>query len=94
MKPTYDELNRALCAVISTLDEVEYASESTLYLGLGRDPEKWQAVKEFLEMHHLATFEADNTVRITPAGRAMAGKINAFMAKNTPLGSPYNERKM
>jgi hypothetical protein len=79
---------------MSTLDEVEFAPVSALYLGLGKDREKWQAVKEFLEMHHLATFEADNTVRITPAGRAMAGKINAFMAKNTPPGSPYNERKM
>ena len=84
MTITYDEMNRALCAVITTLDEVEFAPVSALYLGLGKDPEKWQAVKEFLEMHHLATFEADNTVRITPAGRAMATKINAFNGWKQP----------
>jgi hypothetical protein len=94
MKPTYDELNRALCAIITTLDEVEYAPVSTLYLGIGRDPEKWEAVRQVLEQGNLAIIDADNNVRLTPAGRAMAAKINAFMAKNTPPGSPYNERKL
>ncbi len=94
MTTTYDDLNRALCAIITTLDEVEYAPASALYLGIGKDPEKWQKVREVLEIGDLATFDADNIVRLTPKGRDMAVKIHEFMSKNTPADSPYNERIM
>ncbi len=76
MAMTRDEANRLLCAIIITLDEVESAPVPALYLGIGRDPEKWQVVKQILEMGNLVTFEADNTARLTPAGRKMAAKIN------------------
>ncbi len=79
MTITREELNRALCAIITTLDEVDYGPESTLYLGIGRDPEKWNRVKEVLVIGDLATFSEDHTVRLTPKGRAMAAKINAVM---------------
>jgi hypothetical protein len=74
---SYKELNQALNAVISVLDECESSPVSALYLGLGRNPETWEAVKQFLETRNLAIFDADNTVRLTPAGREMAKKINA-----------------
>ncbi len=77
MTLTKDELNLLLCAVILTLDEVDYSPVSALYQGTGSNPEKWQVVKDVLELGHLATFAADNTVRLTPAGRKMAEKINA-----------------
>ena len=76
---TKNELNAKLCAVITTLDEVPYAPESTLYIGLGMDVSAWETVKMVLEAGKLATIE-NHTVTITSAGHAMADKINAFMA--------------
>ncbi len=78
---TRDEMNRYLCAIITTLDEVESAPESAIYLGIGRDPDKWKVLKEFLSMSGLAMFAADHTIRLTTAGREMAKKINAFNKK-------------
>lgn len=66
---TRDELNKYLCAVITTLDEVEYSPESTLYLGLGSSMDTWNTVKSVLINGNLATIE-NSTVRITPAGHA------------------------
>ena len=76
---TRDELNKKLCAVITTLDEVDFAPESSLYLGMGSSLEDWQTVKSVLIAGNLATIEC-NAVRITPAGHALADKINAFVA--------------
>jgi hypothetical protein len=75
---TRDELNTLLCAVITTLDEVDYSPEGALYLGMESNINTWQTVKRVLIAGNLATFESD-TVKITPAGHAMAEKINAFM---------------
>lgn len=74
---TRNELNAKLCAVITTLDEVPYAPESTLYLGMGCDMATWETVRSVLVAGNLATIE-NNAVTITPAGHAMAAKINAF----------------
>jgi hypothetical protein len=76
---TRDELNKALCAVITTLDEVEYATETSLYIGMGSNLTEWNTVKAVLEAGKLATIDASHAVKITPAGRAMAARINAFM---------------
>ena len=78
---TRNDLNVLLCAVITTLDEVTYSPESTLYLGTGANMESWQAVRSVLEAGKLATIDAAHAVTITPAGRAMAAKINAFGAR-------------
>jgi hypothetical protein len=94
MTITYNDLNRLLCAVITTLDEVDASPESALYLGTGNDPENWQAVRKVLEDGNLATFDGLHIVRLTPEGHAMAAKINEYMRKHTPPGSPYNERRM
>lgn len=77
---TRDELNKNLCAVITTLDEVGWSVESTLYIALGCDMETWETVKTILVSSHLATVESYR-VTITPTGHAMAVKINAFMAR-------------
>jgi hypothetical protein len=75
---TRNELNALLCATITTLDEVPFAPESTLYLGMGADMATWETVKSVLIAGNLATIDASHAVTITEAGRAMAAKINAF----------------
>jgi hypothetical protein len=76
---TREKLNALLCAIISTLAEVEYSPESTLYLGIGSDLEDWNTVKSVLLAGELATVE-NYTVRITQKGRDLAAKVNAFVA--------------
>jgi hypothetical protein len=79
---TRDDLNRKLCAVITTLADVPMAPETTLYLGLGSNMEEWETVKTVLLAGKLATCDC-NEVRITEAGRAMAAKINKAMGVRT-----------
>ena len=75
---TRDELNKYLCAIITTLDEVPFAPESSLYMAMGMDMSKWETVKQVLVAGNLATFHGF-AAYITPAGHAMAAKINAAM---------------
>lgn len=70
-----NELNKILCAILSTLSEVEYAPETSLYLGLGSDYQKWQGVKGLLIGAGLATCTSYQ-VRLTTAGKEMAAKVN------------------
>lgn len=79
---TRNQLNQYLAATITTLDEVDFAPETSLYLGLGSDMEIWDTVKTVLQAGNLATFDTDYTVKITPEGHALAAKINAFAAAN------------
>ena len=76
---TRDELNKNLCAIITTLDEVPFAPESSLYMAMGMDMYKWETVKQVLVAGNLATFHGF-AAYITPIGHAMAAKINAAMA--------------
>lgn len=76
-----DELNRKLCAIIPTLDEIDFMPEVSLYLALGSDMEKFMEVKAVLITANLAIPNGDNSLSITPTGRLMAAKINAFAAK-------------
>ena len=75
---TRDELNKNLCAIITTLDEVPFAPESSLYMAMGMDMSKWETVKQVLVAGNLATFHGF-AAYITPIGHAMAAKINAAM---------------
>jgi hypothetical protein len=75
---TKNELNKNLCAVLTTLDECIPIPESTLYMALGCDMDKWNTVKAVLVNGKLATCFG-YSVQITPAGHAMAKKINDFM---------------
>ena len=74
---TREELNKNLIAVIETLHEVDYAPESSLYLGLGSNMDTWQLVKSVLLAGKLATFD-NYQVRITEAGNNLYKKIAAF----------------
>jgi hypothetical protein len=73
---TRDELNLNLVAIITTLNEVDFAPESSLYLGLGMDLAKWELIKSILLGANLATC-SNNMVKIAPMGVEMAKKINA-----------------
>ena len=78
-KMTKTEINKYLCAILTTLAEVPYAPESMLYLGIGADLSKWQTLKVFLCSGGLATSE-NFAMRITDKGREVAAKINAMVA--------------
>ena len=76
---TRDEVNTYLCAVLTTLNELDHAVESILYMGMGCDINKWNTIKDILIGANLANCSG-NIVTITLTGRAMADKINAAMA--------------
>jgi hypothetical protein len=73
-----NELNVLLAAVLTTLADVDSAPETTLYLGLGCDMEKWSMIKMVILGGGLATCEG-NLVKLTAKGAEMAGVINAIM---------------
>lgn len=68
-------MNKYLCAILTTLDEVDFAPESSIYLAMGMDMSKWEFIKGFLCQYGLATSE-NFAMRITESGRALAAKIN------------------
>ena len=74
-----NEVNTYLCAVLTTLNELDHATESILYMGMGCDINKWNLIKDIMIGANLATCQS-NVVSITLSGRAMADKINAAMA--------------
>ena len=75
---TKHEINVYLCAILTTLAEVEYSPESSIYLAIGADLSKWHELKALLTSAGLITTEF-NAVKITDLGRLMADKINAAM---------------
>jgi len=75
---TRDELNKNLCAIITTLDEVPFAQESYLYMSMGMDMSKWETVKQVLVAGNLATFHGFSAY-ITPAGHAMAETVKQVL---------------
>jgi hypothetical protein len=79
-----NEINKYLCAILTTLNEVAFAPESMIYLAIGADLSKWQTLKVFLCSGGLATSEG-HAMRITDKGREMANKINAMMKSTLPV---------
>jgi len=73
------EANKILCAVLSTLSEVDGAPESILYMGIGADMGRWETIRGFMLAGHLVTIEG-NYVRLTEYGKEIAGKVNAMVA--------------
>lgn len=73
------EINKYLCAILTTLNEVDFAPESMIYLAIGADLSKWQSLKGMLCAAGLATSE-HYAMRITAKGRELAAKINALVA--------------
>jgi len=74
-----NEINKYLCVILTTLAEVPYASESSIYLAIGADLSKWQTLKVILCSSGLATSEG-YAMTITDKGRALAEKINQFVS--------------
>lgn len=79
---TKNEANKYLCAILTTLAEVQFAPESTIYLACGADLSKWQSLKMMLVQGGLVLLGefGDYTVSITDKGRELANKINAAVA--------------
>ena len=73
---TRDEVNRKLCAIISTLAEFDFSPESVLYLGIGASLDDWDMLRAFMVNAGLMTCK-HNECRLTDAGRTMAANINA-----------------
>lgn len=80
-----NQLNIYLCAVLTTLADVDFAPETTVYLALGCDFGAWQTVKTCLLAGGLATAQ-DSTLKITAEGRAVAARVNALV-KQTAAAS-------
>ncbi len=76
---TKSEINQYLCAIITTLAEVPYSPESTLYLAIGGDLDKWNTLKALLINSGLMTCSGFSCT-LTITGHAMAAKINAALA--------------
>jgi hypothetical protein len=74
-----NEINKYLCAILTTLAEVPFAPESMIYLAMGADLSKWQTLKALLCSSGLATSE-NYAMSITAKGRELAAKINAMIA--------------
>ncbi len=77
---TRNELNQKLAAVITTLNGVEYAPESILYLGLGANLNDWEDIKFLLKSSNLITVQ-NYQVKITPAGRQLADRIDVAIRR-------------
>jgi hypothetical protein len=77
---TRNELNSALCAVLTTALETEPRPfpQSMAYLALGSDMGKWEMVRNVLTVGGLATMEGD-TINLTAKGRDMARKVEAHI---------------
>lgn len=73
-----NQVLKLVAAVITTVDEVNFAPESMVYLGLGVNLDQWYTIKGMMTGAGLVTAQYD-TLTITPAGHALAQKINAAM---------------
>jgi hypothetical protein len=71
-------LNRYLCVTLTTLDEVDFAPEVSLYLGIGAD--NWRTVRQVLLAGELATIDESHAVTITAKGRGIAATVRRAMA--------------
>ena len=75
---TKTEINQILCAVLTTMDEVESMQENAIYFACDCNMETFTTIKYLLVSNGLATTSSLYTMSITPAGREMAAKINEF----------------
>lgn len=74
------EINKYLCAILTTLNDFPYSPESSIYLAIGADLSKWEFLKSLLIESGLATSD-NHAMTITARGRELAGKINALMGE-------------
>ena len=75
-----NDVNAALCAILTTLREVgEPAPESSIYMALGMDIDKYHALRTIMLNCKLVSLSS-HALSLTPEGVAMADKINAHVA--------------
>ena len=70
------EINRFLSAILTTLLETGSAIESTIYLALEMDMNRYSTLRVILVSGGLATVQS-NVIRLTAKGKDLAEKINA-----------------
>lgn len=78
---TRNEMNVAVCAILTTLNSADFEGcpESILYLALGSDMEKWNAVRDVMLAGKLIEVTG-HWVCLTSTGCQLATKINEIMA--------------
>lgn len=65
-----------IAAIICTLAETNGAPESTLYMFVGMDMDKWELIRRILVEAKLVTISG-HYVRLTADGKEKADKINS-----------------
>ena len=79
---TRKELTAFIAAILTTLADMDTdCSESTCYIAVGMDMERWQAVRDLIVTAGLVTIKGYR-VALTDAGRALADKCNAVLASS------------
>jgi helix-turn-helix protein len=69
-----------VATIITTLAETNGAPESTLYMFVGMDMDKWQVIRNILIDCKFVTISG-HYVKLTEQGRATADKLNASLSK-------------
>ena len=75
------EVMKYVAAFLSSLNGTSGAPESTFYMALGMDMDKWQYVRFVLTAEPAMVRISGNYVTLTPYGRELAERIDSVMAK-------------
>lgn len=89
------QANIWLVAILETLDEIDPASEMSLFLPLqtkGASIDDWQVIREILVAGGLATIKG-NLVTITEKGRTIAQRSRQWRAERGLKGIPRKRRQ-
>ena len=81
---TKQEIMLYVAATVATLAETDGGPESSLYLALGGDIQKWNGIKGILTSSGLIEVDRSYWVKLTDAGRDLAAKIAAAQAAAKP----------
>ena len=72
-------LSVMIAATLTTALNTQPCPESSVYLALGCDIDRWMVVRAFLHDAQLATF-AGHSVKLTEKGRVLAEQCDALAA--------------
>lgn len=79
---TKNEIMTLVAAILTTLEEVGTDSaESTIYMALGMDLQKYEQIRGLLLTSKLVTVKC-HRIALTAAGKETAQKCNAVLAEN------------
>lgn len=74
-----NKLTALVAAIICTLAETNGAPESTLYIFVGMDMDKWTTLRHILIEAKFVTI-SNHFVKLTEQGKSVADRINAKIA--------------